>query len=360
MERQNDEKEGSITKADLLAVKNPKEDRENERLKAKLYEQEQENLRMKKQLEEALAEKRKPGITSVDEDGKTERKKRPNSWGLTDFVLPPYTKKRVAIYKICDGDEGINPATGLPVEAFDVLVTGRYTFYDKFEKDPLKRDKVIQNVIGTKRVIVDGRPTLEENIDDVLFTKGWLQVSVEEDYPLYVFLELHPHNKSNKFRPNNAPKVFERMDINSHSRASQGVALDLTLDAGNSVKKMNKEEVLQYASQVPSINFSAGRPIHEMRTDLQRWAMANPIEFFKLNKNEKAGVQITVLDALAFGIIEYRADVKSYINLETDEKMGTHTASEEPMERLVKFLASEEGKETYLNLQERMNYWSNE
>jgi hypothetical protein len=331
-----------------------------EKLQAKLYQQDQENAKLKKQLDEALAEKRKPGITSIDEEGKAERKKRPNSWGLSDLVLPPYTKKRVAIYKICDGDEGLNPATGLPVEPFDVLVTGRYTFYDKFEKDPMKKDKIIQNIIGTKRSVVDGKPILEEDIDDVLFTKGWLQVSVEEEYPLYVFLELHPHNKTNRFRPNNAPKVFERMDINIQSRASQGAALDLTLDAGNSVKKMSKEELFNYASQVVEINSSAGRPIHEIRTDLMRWAMSNPIPYFKLNKNERAGVQITVLDALAFGLIEYRASEKSYINLETDEKIATHTASEEPMDRLVKVLASDEGKEIYQNLQERMNYWGND
>ncbi len=335
-------------------------ERENERLKAKTYTVEQENIRLKSQLEAALAEKRKPGITVVREDGQQEHRKRPNSWGLSDLIMPPYTKGRTAIYRIC-GAEELNPATGLKVEPVDVMVPGRYTLYDKFEKDPLKKDKTMKNIVGTERYVDDGEEKIREVIDDVLFTRGWLQVPVESDFPLYVFMELHPNNATNKHRQSNAPKIFERIDIQHRSPAYQGAALELSVDAGSEIlKKMTKEDVLAYAAAVKEISTSANRPIHEIRTDLARWAMNNPIPYFQLNKNAKAAIQINILQAIDFGIIGYRVDKRGYCDLETDEVFCVHTAAEEPMDRLVKFLASEEGKERYQVILSRLNYWSNE
>lgn len=349
-------------KASELKPRTPEqEERDMERLKAKLYEQEQMTKRLEKQLEEAKAEKRKPGITVVEEDGTQSRKKRPNSFGLSDEILPPYTKKRVAIYKICNGDEGINPATGLPVEPVPVLIHGSgYMFYDKLEKDPAKKKKFIKNVKGYERGIEDGKETDIEVIEDIIFDRGWKQVPIEESYTEYLYLELHPNNRSNRHRPPNAPIIFERVDINMSSIASQSAAIDLTLDAGMAVKAMNKEEVHMFAASVPEINAAAGRPVHEIRTDLQRWAMANPIPFFKLNKDTKAGIQIVVLDAINFGLIGYRPDKKAYVHMETDEIINVHTANEEPMQRLVKFLASDDGKDWYKQIQDRLNYWSND
>lgn len=351
-----------LTKDDIKPKTPAQEEREMERLKAKLYQQEQDNARLQKQLEEAQAEKRKPGITQVEEDGTQSKKKRPNSFGLSDQVMPPYTKKRVAIYQIVNGDDGINPATNLPVEAVPVLIHGSgYMFSDKFEKDPAKRQKFIKNVKGYERVVnKDGKEVDEEVIEDILFDRGWKQVVIEDNYMEHLYLELHPNNKSNRFRPQNAPIIFERVDINMSSIASQSAAIDLTLDAGMAVKNMNKEEVYAFASSVSEINAAAGRAVHEIRTDLQKWAMSNPIPFFKLNKNTKAGIQIVVLDALNFGLIGYRADKKAYVDMETDEIISAHTAAEEPMQRLVKYLGSDEGQAWYKQIQDRMNYWKND
>lgn len=352
-----------ITKEDLLDSKKPRTqeqlDKENERLKAKLYEQENQNKQLLKQVEDLKEGKKKPGITVIDEDGNQERKRRPdtNRWGLSQLVLPPYTKGRVAIYKVCEGDEGKNPATGLPVEPFDVSISGQYTFHDKFERDAFKKDKIIQNITGSGTDIVDGKPVLKEDVEDVIFHRGFLQVPVESEYPLYVFMELHPNNKSNKFRPNNAPIIFERMDISTKSIASQAASVDLALDAGNSVREMSKEEVLGYAAAA-GISTAATRMPSEIKHDLKVWAMSNPVQFYKLNKNAKAAIQIVVLDAIGFGLIGYRPDKKSYVDLESDDIISTHTASEDPMSQLVKFLGKEEGKEWYEHIQKRLNYWS--
>lgn len=351
----------SITSDDLVEKKKyPNQlEKENERLKAKQYDQDQRIKALEAQLEHAKAEKRKPGITEVDEDGQQRYRKRPNSLGLSDLIMPPYTKGRVAIYRIC-GAESINPATGLPVEPVDIMIPGRYILHDRFEKDPLKRDKVMKNVVGTETVVENGEEVQKEVIEGVIFERGWLQVPIESEFNLYVFIELHSNNKSNKFRPKNAPQIFERVDINYKSAASKGATLDLGIDAAIEIRKMDRETIYAYATsaEIPTMLNGNKRLLKDISTDLTAWAMANPILYYKLNKNAKAAIQITVIDAINFGLIGYRPDVKGYVNLETDEVICNHTAAEDPMDKFVKYLANDErGKEWYEQIQERMNFW---
>ncbi len=184
--------------------------------------------RLEAQLEAAKTEKRKPGLTVVGHDNETERKKRPNSFGLSDLVMPPYTKGRVAIYKICAIEE-INPATGLKVDPMDVMVPGRYTFYDKFERDPARRKKVLQNIVGEERYNEDGKEKIRDVVDDILFTKGYLHVPVESEYTLYLFMELHSNNKHNRHRLKNYPVLFERIDIQLTSKVSQAATRQMAI-----------------------------------------------------------------------------------------------------------------------------------
>jgi hypothetical protein len=334
-----------------------KEDRENEKLKAKAYEDAQRIKSLEAQLEQAKEDKRKPGLNVVTEDGEYRRKKRVNSMGISDKMMPPLTKGRTAIYKIIGRDE-INPATGLPAEITPTLIPGIYTLYDRFDPDPGKRNKVLQNIVRQGRKIVGGVSTLEDEVEDIVFERGFLQVSVEKEWNLHVFMELHPMNKSNKFRPSNAVAVFERVDVLTTSKASQSVARDLMLDAGNAVRKMEKDEVRAFAAQVvPPIVMSGGRPNSEIKDDLQAWAMANPMAFFKMNKNAEAAIQMNIYDAQNFGLIEYRPDTKSYILTDTEEVLHTHTAAEEPMKSFVKALGKTENKEKYDALLESMGYW---
>lgn len=346
-------------KADKEKKAKDREDRENERLKARAYENEQTIKRLEAQLATALEEKRKPGIAVVDEEGEYTKRKRINSSGLSDLILPPYTKNQVAIYKII-GTEEINPATGLKVDPVDTLIPGRYTLHDRFEPDPLKKDKVMQNISGTENYVEDGQAKTRQLIEDIVFIRGWLQVPVKDKFPLYVFMELHPMNKSNRFRPSNAVIAFERVDIQHRSPVAINMSTELALDAGNAVRKMSKDQVLSYCmTTVPPI-MTAGRNVDEVRGDLIRYAMNNPIPFFKQNKDMKAAIAITVADAISFGIIEYRLQQKSYVNSETDEVIFTHSIQEEPMEAFIKYLTKEEQKDVYDNIVTRMNYWSNE
>lgn len=346
------------TDAQKAKKQQERELRENERLKAKAYEDEQRIKRLEAQLAEALEPKRKPGIQVVEADGEYKKKKRINSSPLSDMMLPPYTKNQVAIYRIIGTDE-INPATGLKVDPVDTLIPGRYTILDPFEPDPLKKDKVMANVIGTETYIENGQSKTRQVIEDPVFIRGWLQVPVKDKYGLYIFMERHFMNKSNKFRPSNAPAVFERVDINQHSPAAQAASLDLSIDAGIAVRQLNKDQVLSCAMTAnPPIN-TVKRRIDEVRADLTKYAMNNPIQFFKMNKNAAAAVKINVFDALAFGLVDYRPEIRQYVLSETDEEIFTHSVQEEPQEALIKFLAKPENAEKYQAIVDRLNHWEN-
>jgi hypothetical protein len=332
--------------------------RENERLKAKAYEQEQQIKALQKQLEKAQEEKRVPGVQVVLPDGTYKKRKRTNSTGLSDILLPPYTKGVTAVYKMITIDE-INPATGLKVEPVDTCLPGIYTVFDKGEEDPAKKNKVMQNIKHQERYVEDGQSKLRDVVEDIIFYRGFLTVNVETQYNLYVFMERHPMNKSNKMRPRNYVAAFERMDIQTKSKTFLGAQLDLAVDAALAIRDMKKDEIIGYAQQAKLVT-SGGRPLHEIRTDLTQWAMNNTIEFYKMGKNMEASVQLNILDAINFGLVEYRNDLKSYLLTETEEVMFTHTAGEEPMKAFVKAMCKEENAAYYKAITYRLNYWGEE
>lgn len=351
--------DNDLTAEDLKKIKKSEEKDEvkHERLKAKLYEQEQMLKRLQKENEELKEAKRKPGITNINEDN-IEKKKRPNSFGLSDFVLPPYIRNRVAVYQILNID-GVNPATGLKVERYDVAIPGRFIFHDKFEKDPNKMKKIIKNVVSTEEKIIGGKSETVEVIDDIIFERGIKQVPIWENYPLHVMLELHPGNINNKFRQSNAVGLFERLDINQKSALSRSATMDLVRDAMIDINKLDDDSIRAYAAAAKEIDVTSKRLLHDIRTDLTRWAMDKPVEYFKLNKDTKAAIHINILDAIQAGLVDYVADQRGYVYMETDEVICTHSASENPMDRMVKFLSSKDGKgqEWYEVIMKRMKYW---
>jgi len=332
-------------------------DSEIERLKAEIYtlqkEKEREANREKYRKD---PDERRPGISVVDEEGNHTSKKRPNSLGISDGMMPPYTKKQVAIYRIIGTDQ-INPATGEAALPVPTLIPGRYTFFDRLEMDPLKKDKVIQNVTGTERYVEDGKTKVREIVEDIVFERGYLAVPVESKFQLYVFMELHPNNRTNKFRPsNNTPALFERIDIQHKSPASIAAETDLGVDAAIIIREMTKEDLYKYA--IPAnIDTTKGRLLSEIRSDLTTKAMKDPIWFFKMKKDTKAGVKIILMDALNLGLLEYRLDKKSYYLTSNEEIFFTHSVGEENMEALIKAMVKPENEAKFSKLKEQMSFW---
>lgn len=333
---------------------------ENERLKAELFDfkrqKEKDDNIAKYRKEEGV---RKPGISVVDEEGHTITKKKPNSLGISDLMMPPYTKKQIAIYRVV-GHDTINPATNEPALPVDVSIPGRYTLFDRFESDPLKKNKIIANITGSERYNEDGKEKVRDVIEDVLLANGYLAVAVEQQFQLYVFMELHPNNKNNKWRPrNNTPVIFERVDIQHKSDAAKAAETDLGVDAALIIREMTKEDLYRYAAPA-GITTGNNRFISEIRADLTRWAMKDPIAFFKLKKDNKSAIRIMLLDAINLGLLEYRSDKKSYYLSTTEDIFHTHTVGEESMESMIKAMLKEENAGRLKVLTDQINFWHND
>lgn len=280
---------------------------------------------------------------------------------LSAQVLPPVTKRKLATYQVINAYRKdpllIGNPTGDDILPFDVIIPGTYMFYDPFEEDLAKKQKMIRNVTRPGIEIIDGKQVQTEVVEDIIMSKGFLEVNMETNYPLYVLMELHPLNGSNKRRPKNGSvPVFERTDLKYKSTASQDAQLDLSDQASKEVLALPFEQVVALAAtlKLPTSGIQPG----EIRLALRIFARENPIPYFKLNPDSSQMVKINFLDALELGFVDYDQNVKGYYFSTESKPFFTHTVDEEPVSATVKHLNSPKGRKDYERIQNYLGFWS--
>ena len=318
--------------------------------------------------EDKLEFKRRPktlGAKVIDMFGEKEKRQRAIDLGLSHIVLPPIQRRGVATYRSLNYNR-INPSLTKPevADPKTIVIPGSYKFYDRGEPDPTKRWKIMKNLLVGGELVYDkvtGKQVIEEPIMPVELHNGYLRVSIEQQYRLYVFLELHPFNDSNKFRPNDVRAVFKRTDLETNKSLSYMAAeQDLALDAEMVVMKMNKDELVAYATSmdVPTYSQNKPRAITEVKIDLRSKVRKDPRKFFAMTGNFEAAVRMNILDAIGFSMIEHVPDeMKFIIPYCDDEPVFIHTADEDPTEALVKDMAKPENKDKYHAIVNMLEFW---
>lgn len=303
------------------------------------------------------------GAVMKDIFGSPERKKRAIDMGLSDLILPPITRKTIAKYRVIGGDQ-INPATGQLADVQPIYLEGSYMLYDKGEGDLSKRQKLMQNKTGKKERIRDrktGLESIEDIIEPVEFINGVITVSVEAQYPLYVWLELHPLNKSNKHRENGIVPAFERIDIQTNkSTAFMLAEEELQEEALLEIRKMTKvDDINAYAASagIPTTEGNKQRDMALIKSDLRGWAYKNPRSFFALSKNARHAIKMTVLEADSFGIIEYDVDKRKWWVPYTMEPVHHVLAGNDPVMDFVDHLAKPDNVAMYDAIRNMLDYW---
>lgn len=307
-------------------------------------------------------EKRKPGAKVIDQFGDVERKRRRVDMGISDMMLPPYTRKGMATYRVLGTDQ-ISRSTGEPVEPVTVLVPGSYVLYDKFQVDPSKRRVFMKN-LGRPDIELDkitGKQVLEENnIDYIEFIRGIKRVETDKNYNLFVFLELHPLNKTNKHRDSSIMPLFERIDLNAtRSIVARTALLDLAFEAEEAVIKLDNRERIQSlatSAGVPTMELNKPRAIADIKFDLRHYARSNPKSFFSFGQNLRHGIRITVIDAIEWGMVELAN--RSFIAPMTEEKFHTHAVGEDPIESLTDFLMKPENTQLHETIKNMVDYYN--
>lgn len=296
------------------------------------------------------------------EDGKYKKSIPIQLQGLSSQMLPPITKKKVAVYELIGADK-FDPLTKEKVDVPPVLLPAGYTIFDPYERDPLKAHKYIKNVSRSERQIIDNVPVTVEVLDPISFNSTMKSVAMDRNYLLYVLLELHPLNESNKRRGTSDPAVFRRVDIDRRKYGSSYISMDLAFEAEKAVVDLRDvDTIMQYAhaAGIPTQNRTldvATDNRGSIKHDLRIFARNNPQDFFKLNKRSDMGVKIAVLDAIELGLIDYQIDGKKWVFVTTGEVIGRVLPEENPQESLIKLLMKNDYKAQYEELQNQLNYW---
>jgi hypothetical protein len=305
------------------------------------------------------------GAVVIDIFGNKERRRRAIDLGLSDLILPPVTRKSIAKYRVLSKEE-INPATKQLADVQPIYLEGNYMLYDKYEADFANRQKHMKNTTGKKERIRDrktGQEFLEEVVEPVEFIDGVKIVNVEAQYRLYVFLELHPLNKSNKHRDTSSgvTPAFERIDIQTNkSTAFMLAEEELQEEAIAEIRKLTKvDDINAYATNagIPTMEGQKQRDLALIKSDLRGWAFKNPRGFFSLSKNARHAIRMTVLEADSFGIIEYDPDKKKWYTPYTNEPLHLVLAGNDPVMDFVDHLAKPDNTLKYDAIRNMLDYW---
>lgn len=321
----------------------------------------------KNKLEKELSDRR-PKIDVFSADGFKERRKRAVSLNISEQMLPPLTRNVTAKYRLI-ASERIDPATGKPPQPTDLDMPGTYMLYDPFEPDLIKKQKLIRNLgrPNITRDAVSKKEVIEDTIETVQFVAGLKEVNIASQYNLYVFLELHPLNGSNKFRPRGKDDpMFERIDIKTNrSDMTLSAEMDLALEAEKWVVEKIKDTNEIIGMAVTAKVFQQGFGVGECKTALRAWARTHPSELFKMTKNIIPSIQLDIMSAIDLGMIEHSHDTRTFKLLETGQDLFVYAPGENPIEALVIDLYKEsssanedEKSKTRLNvIQHLLNYW---
>ncbi len=289
---------------------------------------------------------------------------RPVSIDISEKMLPPITRKKIATYEVLaftrkdplvkEGDATIDPAP--------VILPGRYSIFDPFERDLANSMKVIQNVVGKERIDVRNPITgkmesqMVDNIQDIIMENGFLTVNMETEYSKYVFMELHPMNETCKWRQSTQGAVFRRQDFQYQSHVSRMFDMDLAMDAEKLIMNMEKDQILGMAAAFEMQ--TVGRQIHELRYDLRIMARQDPKKIMFQRGDNFAAVRINVKDAMDWGLLDFVPEHNSYF-FAADMNHPIHVVpvGQDPQESLAQFCLTEEGDQAYIEIENLLSFW---
>jgi len=297
--------------------------------------------------------------------------KRSNVQWINDLdqkLLPPRSARKNATYRSFE-EGGRDPLIQESIYSMilppSTVLEGTYSFSDPFK--PYMGSVLAKNVgrVVSEPEIVAGRHTggtiVKEEIDPIIFDAGYLHVNIESQYPLYVFLELHPMNKSNRHRDaSKSASAFYRYDIrNMKGKGTELAEADLGLEAELAVKDWDFKKVLEYASSIPENKIPVGnRPPGDVKLDLRRYARMNPKPFFNLIRNTDAVNQFIVQEALDMGFLVFDKDKKFFhFYGEQNPIFESGKVEGNPVIKFLEFIHDKKGADIKAELEAKLNYW---
>lgn len=299
--------------------------------------------------------------------------KRPLTTDLSDEMLPPITKKRQAIYQLLGLEDGASidkriiedqsSRNSRFVDTSDVEMHHTYSIYDQFEKDFGRQQKVVTYYDGVQRFTYTD-PINKENRSDVRqkvgipkFVHGQVVVDIMKNYHQYLWWELHPANKTNKFRDKSKPASFERIDLKMHNPHTEMVKRELRMDALNYIRSLHGSLAVNLATalDIPTLRQQPA----DIKNALYALAEVDPEKVLYKAPDKYMSSMIMVTRAIDLGLIDFDAMRKHfYFAQNVVEPLYIVPMDESPINALAKFLVDNpEGKEVKEKIEQYIYYW---
>jgi hypothetical protein len=274
----------------------------------------------------------------------TLEKKKNGYCNISEKTLSRLRRTPIVQYRII-GLGQINPSTGLPVLPPGELFFGSYAFYDKHEDDEYQRDKLVKYIIKSQPKEVEGRRFIEEIEGEVTFESGYITVTPATQLPLFIYLELHPANASNKLRPNHIAAKFERVEEPKTAKELL-VEEDLIHQAVRIARSMTPDA----RRAILGAEQTEGKSSDDILLDTIKLAKTDARSFIERANDERAKTKILILDAISSNVMKHDLDTRSYYVLGDKGKkeviFSYDPGTEDTSKALLDHLASEKGKES--------------
>lgn len=231
---------------------------------------------------------------------------------LSPKMLPKVPRSGVVTYRKIGVDQ-INPISDPPQPIIPPtsIMVGTTEVYDRFEEDMHMQTKTVRNVVSsvTKRD-GKGQSYVEEKVEPIVFESGFITINARKNYNTFVFLERHPGNKDNIYRPADAPVIFERV---KEAKTTDEQLHDemLAFEALRQANSRPHKDLLAIVSTFKT-DWPANASVSDTKYQAIQLAKANPLGFLEANPTPETRVKLVIANALAGGIIENDLDNRQW------------------------------------------------
>lgn len=276
---------------------------------------------------------------------------------LSEKLMPNFEKfRKPKVYRLCGVFErkpdrqNQSEQTGDFVRPINPTYTldSSATVFDQFEKDPLKRHKIIRNVVGVNQKTGDrNQMHFEDIVERPEFVGGILVVQPHE-HGKFLFMECHPKNKSNKYRDQSKEPVFEAveeaealsvldmLEKETMETDARSIALNATSDNRRAMAEAMKIEDWTSLSD------------KDLLLKLFERAKQHPKEFIMQSFNDEAKAKVQIRDAKKLEIVECFVSNRTWRFTDGEkESIVEYKEGEVPDDALFKFLTSTKGRSAY-------------
>lgn len=316
-----------------------------------------------------IAEVKQQAVKIPDWRGKriAEKDKLYTSLGISRKLIPPLTRKRVAIYQLLykgKRDKRMIDPMDQIVDPQPYQMVPNYTIIDTGESNLSLREKTMTYHEGGTETIYREDPITKRQIPMSIpkvgspeFINGQVTVNIYNEFQKFVWWELHPRNASNKRRDFGKEPIFERVDTKFESSHVQMIKMDLALDAERYILKLKEDKLMNLAGAMTNPTVNPNINPQELRLVMRMRAKANPEEILYSAPDQSASVKVAVIHAIDLGILTYLPEYNAYYYNDEEEPLHTVLEGTNPFEDLTGYLSSSKGEEDLNRIKRDLDFW---